>query len=175
MVLAARLANALSKLKVARQTIAVSETSSGGLLASSLLAQPGASKFFAGGVVAYTKAAKQVFLSLPPDGSRPTSTEPHARELAKAACMALQADWGIGETGVAGPTANARGVSPGVCAVAVVGPNGFVRSRMLFPDDGLSAADAYGQPPKVPREEMMRKFADEALVLLCEAVEQQQQ
>jgi hypothetical protein len=42
---------------------------------------------------------------------------------------------------------------------------------MLYPDDSLSAADAYGQPPKVPRDEAMRNFGAAAVELLCDAVE----
>ena len=58
-------------------------------------------------------------------------------QLARAARIALGSEWGVGETGVAGPTPNSRGVSPGVCAIAVVGPNGVSLSRTLYPDDVL--------------------------------------
>jgi nicotinamide mononucleotide (NMN) deamidase PncC len=91
--------------------------------------------------------------------------------MAMAVRSALQSDWGIGETGVAGPGRNARGISPGVCGIAVVGPDGIVRSKTLMPDMSLSAADAYGQPAKVPREEAMRIFKAAAIELLCDAVE----
>ena len=165
-----RLPNALKKLTAAAHKIAVCETSAGGKIAASLLAQPGASKFFAGGVVAYSKTAKHVYLGLDPDASKPTSTEPHAVELAMAARSRLGTEWAIGETGVAGPQANSRGIAPGVCAIAVVGPQGLVNSRMLYPDDKLSASDAYGQAPKVPREEAMQRFSSAALSLLVETV-----
>ena len=171
--MATRFANALAKLGAAGQKVAVCETSAGGLIASQLLAQPGASKFFAGGVVGYSKTAKQAFLGLDPEASQPTSTEPHARELAEACRAKLQTDWAIGETGVAGPSPNSRGISPGVCAIAVVGPNGFVASKMLFPDDTLSAEDAYGQAPKVPRAQAMQTFADGALGLLVDSIDAQ--
>lgn len=170
--LAARLHKALKTLSARGQRLGVCETSAGGFIASTLLAQPGASKFFAGGVVAYSMGAKQTFLGLEPEASKPTSTEPHAIELASALRTALDVEWAIGETGVAGPSANSRGISPGVCALAVVGPSGAT-SRMLYPTDTLSAADAYGQPPKLPRDEAMRKFADAALETLCEAVEKE--
>lgn len=77
----------------------------------------------------------------------------------------LSADWGIGETGVAGPGKNSRGVAPGVCAIAVVGP-GVSKTLMLYPDSTLSAADAYGQAPLMPREEAMEAFGERALELL---------
>ena len=197
----ARLSQALAKLSASGQKVAVCETSAGGFVASALLAQAGASKFFAGGVVGYSKAAKQTFLGLDPDASQPTSTEPHAIELAEACRAKLQTEWGIGETGVAGPRPNSRGISPGACALAVVGPNGLVRSQMLYPDDTLSAEDAYGcaryplstfvssvsslllslnvlflpspgsQAPKIPREKAMHTFADGALRLLVDSID----
>ena len=77
----------------------------------------------------------------------------------------LSADWGVGETGVAGPGKNSRGVAPGVCGIAVVGP-GVSKTLMIFPDSTLSAADAYGQAPIMPREEAMEAFSEKALELL---------
>ena len=73
--------------------------------------------------------------------------------------------------GVAGPSSNSRGIAPGVCAIAVVGPGGIVRSEMLFPDDQLGALDAYGQAPKIERPAAMQHFSDAALALLCDTVE----
>ena len=157
-----RLSQALAKLRAVGQKVAVCETSAGGLVASALLAEAGASKFFAGGVVGYSKAAKQTFLGLDPESSKPTSTEPHAIELAEACRAILQTEWAIGETGVAGPSPNSRGISPGVCAIAVVGPNGFVRSEMLYPDDTLSAEDAYGC--EVDRTDMIFSLHHSALL-----------
>ena len=91
--------------------------------------------------------------------------------MAAAARRRLGSDWGLGETGVAGPGKNSRGAAPGCCAIAVAGPDGFERTVMLWPDDSLGANDAYGQPPKVPRNEAMRAFEVAALELLCDAVE----
>jgi PncC family amidohydrolase len=151
------------------QTIAIAETSAGGLISSSLLAVAGASKFFRGGVVCYSPQSKAALLGLKP--KTPTATEAHALELALAARERLGADWGLGETGVAGPSQNSRGVNPGVCAIAVVGPNGYRKATMLWPDDTLSAADAYGQAPKVSRAERMRHFGVCAVQLAAEGAE----
>jgi PncC family amidohydrolase len=95
-----RLARAAARLKASKHKVAVAESSAGGLIAASLLAQPGASAFFAGAVTCYTKPAKRVFLGLDADKTKPTATAPHAVELATAVRNALQADWAIGETGV---------------------------------------------------------------------------
>lgn len=163
-----------ASLTRAGESVAIAETSAGGLIAAELLAQSGASKFFRGGVVVYSKHSKQAVLGLDPDSSQPTSTEPHALELAAAVREKLGSDWGVGETGVAGPSANSRGIAPGVCAIGVVGPDGVSVSTTLWPSDDLSAADAYGQPAAVPRDQAMRNFADAGVGLLCAAVAQRE-
>lgn len=165
-----RLAAMGRALAAASQRVAVAESSAGGLICSRLLEVHGASKFFAGGLVVYTKASKRTFLGLDDTSSKPTATEAHAIELAEAARERLGVDWAIGETGVAGPTPNSRGIAPGVCGIAVVGP-GVRKSQTLWPDDSLGADDAYGQAPKLSRPESMEVFASGALELLLDAVE----
>ena len=157
---AARVAALLTKHKA---TVAVAESSAGGTISRALVAVRGASNYYAGGVVCYTAASKHTLLDRAP--AKPTATEAHAKELAMAVRERLSADWGVGETGVAGPGKNSRGVAPGVCAIAVVGP-GVSETLMLWPDSTLSAADAYGQAPLMPREEAMETFGERALELL---------
>ena len=165
-----RLAAAAATLVKQGLSVAVAESSAGGLISADLLAQTGASRWYRGGVVCYSKTAKSALLGLHEPQSKPTATEPHALELALAVREKLGADIGIGETGVAGPSANGRGIAPGVCALAVVGPHGSFTTT-LWPDDGLDAADAYGQAPKLPRPERMSVFSTRAIEMLCDAVE----
>src|SRR5271170_280007 len=96
-----------------RQTIAVSESAAGGLISAALLSIPGASRYFLGGGVIYTRKAMAALLDLGPDeleGIR-SATEPMARLLAETVRTKLGADWGLAETGVTGPT-GARRRSP---------------------------------------------------------------
>ena len=160
-------------LKSRGATVAIAETSAGGSISQSLLAVRGASAYFRGGAVCYSAESKKRLLGFEP--SKPTATEPHAKELAAAVRKLLGADWGIGETGVAGPGKNSRGIAPGVCALAVVGPDGISKTVSIWPDDDLSAADAYGQAPLVPREERMQAFGERAVELLEEAMSSQPQ
>jgi len=106
------------------ETVAVAESSAGGLISAALLAVAGASRFFKGGAVVYTKDAKMQFLHL--DEKTVTepraSTEAHAIVLARGARAILGATWGIGETGATGPTGNRYGDAPGHACVAVAGP-----------------------------------------------------
>lgn len=167
-------------LAAARQSVAVAESSSGGAISARLLTVPGASGFFAGGVVCYSSAAKTTLLGLDKQASSPSATTAHAVELAAAARATLSTDWGIGETGVAGPTKNSRGIQPGVTALAVVGPDGLAVTKLVMPASELSSdRDAYGEPeyrtnPK-GRGENMDAFGDAAVALLLEAVQRQQQ
>src|SRR3954465_370737 len=94
------------KLIERRQTIAVAESSTGGLISASLLAVPGASAYFLGGAVVYTAAARAALLGIGPAdmaGLR-SASEPYAALLARRVRERLGATWGLAETGAAGPT-----------------------------------------------------------------------
>lgn len=112
-----------ARLKQRGDTIAVAESSTGGLVSAALLAIPGASAYFLGGAVIYTAASRSGLLGLTlPDGMRP-STEPYALLLARTMREKCGATWGVGETGATGPTGNRYGDAPGHSCIAVVGPN----------------------------------------------------
>ena len=111
-------------LKERRETVAVAESSAGGLLSAALLAVPGASAYFLGGVVVYTYAARGVLLDLPSTaliGLRP-ATEPYALLLGRTVRRRLSATWGLGETGATGPAANRYGDPAGHACLATAGP-----------------------------------------------------
>jgi PncC family amidohydrolase len=112
------------RLAARGETVAVAESSAGGLISAALLAVPGASRFFKGGAVVYTKDAKMQFLHL--DEKTVTepraSTEAHAIVLARGARAIVGATWGIGETGATGPTGNRYGDAAGHACVGVAGP-----------------------------------------------------
>ena len=113
-------------LKEKNQTIAIAETSAGGLISAALLSVPGASAYYMGGGVLYTYESRSRMLALPEDafgGMRP-STEEYARALARAARAHLGADWALSETGAAGPKGNRYGDDPGHSCIAVAGPAG---------------------------------------------------
>lgn len=106
------------------ETVAVAESSAGGLIAAALLAVPGASAFFLGGAVAYTGVAKERLVGITADDMAlgRAATEVHALALARRARARLGAIWGIGETGAAGPTGNRYGDPAGHVCIAVAGP-----------------------------------------------------
>ncbi len=113
-------------LKANGQSVAVAESSTGGLISAALLAVPGASAFFLGGGVIYTAPARAELLRISRDdvtGIR-SATEAYASLLAGRVREILGATWGLGETGAAGPTGNPYGDAPGHTCIAVSGPTG---------------------------------------------------
>ena len=111
-------------LKERKQTIAVAESSAGGLISAALLAVPGASAYFLGGGVIYTQAARRGLLRVPDEAMKNvrSSTEAYAQIKAKAVRELVGATWGLAETGASGPTGNRYGHAAGHACIAVSGP-----------------------------------------------------
>lgn len=110
-------------LKQRRETIAVAESSAGGLVSAALLAVPGASAYFLGGAVVYTRRAREQLMQLPREavaGMR-SASEPYALLLARTASQRFGASWGLAETGAAGPSGNPYGDAAGHSCIAIAG------------------------------------------------------
>ncbi len=112
-----------ARLIARKETIAISESSTGGLISAALLAIPGASAYFMGGGVIYTQTARRSLLMLPDDAVRGirSSTEAAARINAKTIRERLGTTWALAETGAAGPTGNRYGDAAGHSCFAVAG------------------------------------------------------
>jgi nicotinamide-nucleotide amidase len=111
-------------LKQYQQTIAVSESACGGLISASLVAIPGASAYYLGGTVVYTRTAQKGLLQVPDQamtGLR-ASSEPYALLNARTVRESLGTTWGLSETGASGPTGNRYGDAAGHACIAVTGP-----------------------------------------------------
>jgi nicotinamide-nucleotide amidase len=111
-------------LKAANQTIAVAESSAGGLISAALVSIPGASAYYIGGGVVYTAASRRALLRVGDEamtGMR-ASTEPYALLKARTVREQLGATWGLSETGASGPTGNRYGDAAGHACIAVTGP-----------------------------------------------------
>ena len=110
-------------LKARKETIAIVESSAGGLIAAALLAVPGASAYFIGGAVLYTRQSWDAFRDVREElfsGARPV-TEANALLRARFGRDRFAADWCISETGAAGPTGNRYGDPAGQTCIAVAG------------------------------------------------------
>ena len=150
---------AATLLKARKQTIAVAESSAGGLINAALLALPGASAYCKGGMVMYTRDALLGLRDVTPDmlqGVR-GGTEANALFRARTIRERLNADWGLSESGAAGPTGSRYGYAAGHCVLAVAG--GMEKSMTLE----TASADRLAN---------MRVFGQTALKLLIECLEQ---
>jgi len=110
--------------KETEQTLAVTESSCGGLLSACLVAIPGASAYYRGGAVVYTRFAQRGLLQVPDSamtGIR-ASSEPYALLNARTVRESLDTTWALSETGASGPTGNSYGDSAGHACIAVTGP-----------------------------------------------------
>lgn len=146
------------RLKLRGETVAVAESSAGGLVAAALLAVPGASAYFLGGAVVYTKAARDGLLGITEAemaGMR-SSSEPYALLLARRVRERLGADWGFAETGAAGPSGNRYGDAAGHSCLAVAGRV----ERVVTLETGMGG-----------REANMRAFAAALFRLAAEALD----
>lgn len=158
--LAAIGAEAGAMLKARKQTIAVVDGATGGLVSASLLAMPGASAFYLGGGVIYTLKGRRIVLDHPPGSLRGLTSATQDYAVAQAELIRLRygADWGIAETGAAGGgSVHPLGVPSGCSAVAVAGPDGIVASRLV-------------QTGSNDRLSNMYAFAQAALLLLRETL-----
>jgi nicotinamide-nucleotide amidase len=106
-----------------KQTVAVAESSTGGLISASLLAVPGASAYFLGGAVVYTRDARRVLMDIPDHAMKGlrSASEPYASLLAEQMRSRFNSDWGLSETGASGPTGNRYGDAAGHSCMAVAG------------------------------------------------------
>jgi PncC family amidohydrolase len=142
-------------LKTRGETIAVAESSAGGLISAALLAVPGASAYFLGGAVVYTRIARSALLGIPDsamEGMR-ASTEAYALLLARTARSRFDTTWAVAETGATGPTGNRYGDAAGHACFAV---------------SGLSERSSTLETGSADRLANMRAFAATGLQLLLD-------
>jgi nicotinamide-nucleotide amidase len=144
-----------AKLIERRQTIAVAESSTGGLISAALLAVPGASAYFLGSAVVYTRDARRILMDIPDEAMKGirSASEPYAKLLASQIRQRFATDWGLSETGATGPTGNRYGDAAGHSCMAVAGPE----SQVITLETG--SGDRLGN---------MQVFASTALNLLLQ-------
>ena len=144
-------------LKNRGESIAIAESSTGGLISAALLSVPGASEYFMGGGVIYTRAARRGLLDFSElDAQMRAATQDYASRLASDIRDRLGATWGIGESGATGPSGNSYGNAPGHTCFAIVGPV----SRAMTIETGSDV-----------REANMWRFAEETIAFAQQTIE----
>ena len=148
-----------ARLIARKQTIAVAESSTGGLISAALLAVPGASAYFLGSAVVYTRDARRILMDIPDDAMKGirSASEVYAKLLANQIRSRFSSHWGLSETGATGPTGNRYGDAAGHSCIAVV--SGATERAITIE---TRSADRAGN---------MRSFTAAALDLLAEALD----
>src|SRR6202041_2554171 len=133
----------------------VAESSTGGLISAALLAVPGASAYFLGSAVVYTRDGRRILMDIPDDAMKGirSASEVYAKLLASQIRQRFTSDWGLSETGASGPTGNRYGDAAGHSCMAIAGR----ASQVITIETG--SADRQGN---------MHAFASRALNLLLE-------
>jgi PncC family amidohydrolase len=138
------------------ETVCVADGTTGGLISAALLSVPGASRYFAGGAVLYTRKSRVALAGVPAEmfeNYQGTTVEMLAAT-AEALRQRLETTWCVAESGAAGPTSGRSG-GPGRTSIAVVGP--VSRSEVI--ETGLD-----------DREANMVAFTTRSLRVLLEAI-----
>lgn len=115
------------------QSLAVAESCTGGNIAHFLTSNPGSSAYFKGGVVAYSNEIKNKLLDVPVDiiETFGAVSQQVAEAMATGARKALNADFAVATTGIAGPDGGTEEKPVGTVWIAVAGPSG-VKSKMYI-------------------------------------------
>lgn len=143
----------VARLAARGERVAAAESCTGGLLSELVTRVSGASAVFDLGVVAYANAMKERVLGVPAEAltAHGAVSEPVARALAEGARRAGETTWGLGITGIAGPTGGTPEKPVGTVHVALAGPAGTQAVARLYRGD---------------RERIRRQAAYEALNML---------
>ena len=133
-------------------TLSVAETTVGGLISARIIALPGASRIYAAGIIPYRGTAKSQVLGVPPEATAAGGVSaPMALAMARRSRELFGTDYGLAETGAAGP----GGTRAGLVFIAVAGPNGEQVEERHFDGDRLA---------------VQQQIADASLELLLKAL-----
>jgi nicotinamide-nucleotide amidase len=119
------------------ETLAISESCTGGLLAHRITNVPGASNVFVAGYVCYANEAKINMLGVDPDliAKHGTVSEPVARMMADRARRDARSTYAIATTGIAGPTGGSPDKPVGTVYIALANSNETIAKKLFFPSD----------------------------------------
>jgi PncC family amidohydrolase len=118
-------------------TLAVAETTTGGLISARIVAVPGSSAYYERGVVAYSKASKIEMLGMDEAvmGEFGAVSVETAVAMAEGTRKVSGATVGIAETGIAGPILGRSPKPAGTAYVAISGPMGSQCESFVFEGD----------------------------------------
>ena len=119
------------------ETLCTAESCTGGKISLAIIAVPGASQYFKGSIVAYSNEVKENLLHVSHQVLEEQSAvcEEVARQMVVGACQAMQCDYAISTTGIAGPTGGTVEIPVGTIWIGY-GSKDDVRTLKLSDDFG---------------------------------------
>jgi len=123
-----------SSLIKIHKTVAVAESCTGGLLSSLLTYIGGSSQYFVLGIITYSNKSKQGILKIPARfiAKKGTVSVEVAEKLAQNVRKIAKTDFGIGVTGIAGPTGGTPQKRVGTVFIAVTNKNKTISKKFHF-------------------------------------------
>jgi len=114
------------------KTVATAESCTGGRIAEAIIAVPGASKYFKGGIICYVNEVKENLLSVSHEllEEKTAVCEEVAVAMVKGACKALNTDYAVAATGIAGPGGGTKEIPVGTIWLAVGTPDNVVTFKI---------------------------------------------
>lgn len=102
------------------KTVSTAESCTGGRIAEAIIAVPGASKYFKGGIICYVNEVKENLLGVSHQllEEKTAVCEEVAIEMVKGACDTLHTDYAIAATGIAGPAGGSKEIPVGTIWLA---------------------------------------------------------
>ena len=147
------------------KTLATAESCTGGRIAEAVIAVPGASKYFKGGIICYVNEVKERLLGVSHDllEEKTAVCEEVAVEMVKGACATLDTDYAIAATGFAGPGGGTKEIPVGTIWLAC-GTKDKVITRKVEEDHGrdINLAIATNVAIQLFRDFLKQEDAEEA-------------
>ena len=114
------------------KTVGTAESCTGGRIAEAIIAVPGASKYFKGGIISYVNEIKESLLGVSAEvlAEKTAVCEEVAIQMVKGACKALNTDFAISATGFAGPTGGTKDIPVGTIWLACGSPERQVTMKV---------------------------------------------
>ena len=102
------------------KTVSTAESCTGGRIAEAIIAVPGASKYFKGGIISYVNEVKERLLGVSHQvlEEKTAVCEEVAIQMVEGACRALNTDYAVSATGIAGPTGGTKDIPVGTIWLA---------------------------------------------------------
>jgi PncC family amidohydrolase len=122
------------KLIKKRKTVSLAESCTGGIISSLLTRDPGSAKYFILGAVTYSNRAKSKILNIPPSlfKTKGTVSQEVAVKMARSVRKISGSDFGIGVTGIAGPTGGTQTKPVGTVFIAAASHKKVICKKFLF-------------------------------------------